>query len=321
MLIKGGTISNSNHAKVDYLAPLIHLGGPKTGSTSLQNGFFKSLPSSYFFGEFGDGVTTAEDSLAIQKILENDETFVDSKIRQKLFEKHFKIANGRNMIFSSADVLVFNRPSQISSILLEEFGRESRILLIVRNQFSALSSFYTGHGAWHKPAPSKFYRRYVDPNDWLRFQFIETKTSILKTFLYFAQIEPFINKFGLENVHCFCFEDLIAGDFETWSKIEKLTDSPAGNGYRSFSERSDRIGFTTFQFLIFRFYTRFLRLGTNPKNFDRYNLNSIGKNFGKKHHPKFDDELLERINSFYSSDNVLLNSIFKLNLARHRYPN
>ena len=44
----------------DIKMRIIHIGGAKTASTSLQRGIFQNLEDVISFGEFGDGFTSKE---------------------------------------------------------------------------------------------------------------------------------------------------------------------------------------------------------------------------------------------------------------------
>jgi len=67
---------------------IIHIGGAKTASTSLQLGIFQNLEDVISFGEFGDGFTSKENELIIREFLEVDSAFTSDE-RFKILVRQF----------------------------------------------------------------------------------------------------------------------------------------------------------------------------------------------------------------------------------------
>lgn len=214
---------------------VLHLGGAKTASTTLQTAVLLRSPDIHHFGESGDRVTTLEEDLLISSMLNDDEALFDFSEVESLFLKHRKIAGDRTLVFSSADVMLANRPTMAAARLRMLLGIDLNVLLVVRNQFSALTSLYASHGAWLKPAPSPHYRRFVKFDDWLRFQWLRTSSSALASFAYWEQLQPFIAEFGRDRLKVVAFERLVRGDEGTWATISELLGVCPEWAWRQFS--------------------------------------------------------------------------------------
>ena len=83
-------------------ATLLHIGAPKSASTSLQNLVFLRSPALYHFGEVGDGVTNHQEEAVIRDFLELDQAFVGEEAMSMLIAKHKRAAGQSRFICRSA---------------------------------------------------------------------------------------------------------------------------------------------------------------------------------------------------------------------------
>jgi len=299
---------------------VLHIGGSKTASTSLQNGVFLGAPSVHHFGEFGDGVTTVEEDRIIRSLLEVDDAFLDPSEIGDVFLRHAARAAGGTLIFSSADVLHANQPTQVAHRLAQFAPDDVTVLLVVRNQRSALASYYSGHGAWLKPAPRPYYRAFVEFQDWLDHQWLQLPDSRLRTFAYFEQLRPFIEVFGRDSIRVLCFEDLVCGDRDSWRQMGELVGLEAGEAESLFRAEHQRERISERQLKYGRAMRLLLPLVTTP------DVRTIGGRAesllrgGSKYKPEWTSVELERLDDYYSSGNAELEGVFDLSLRRWEYP-
>ena len=100
-----------------------------------------------------------------------------------------------------------------------------KVVIVVRNQITAISSWYVNHGAYLKPAPKKYWRNYVSLDDWLDYCFKFPLISALDAMNYQKYYSIFSKEFGDQNISIFCYEDLIHDKnayYEKWSKVLKI---------------------------------------------------------------------------------------------------
>lgn len=302
---------------------IIHIGGPKSGSTSLQLGLFKNLANVVYFGEYGDGATTREEDSTIRRYLSTEECLLEQnqKLQFRLVcEGRIRQANGSQLIFSSADILEFQRPRAISESLSDIFGSGIKILLVVRNQISALTSFYSGHGAWLRNVPSAHFRRFTSLENWFEYQFRLDSGSHLYTFSYWNQLKPFIEIFGRDNVHVVCFEDLIQANLQTWSKIASLLDISADRALRLFGTVHERKRISNLRFFKAKWQGQLpVFSGVRQHVSDLPLSKTLEKKLGE-FKPTVNSIIIDQIHEFYKEQNRSLGAEFKLDLARHSYP-
>ena len=301
---------------------IIHIGGPKSGSTSLQRGLFKGLENHTYFGEYGDGSTSRQEYEAITTFLSIDQHLLtQNQVLEFLSvcENRMKASKGKKMIFSSADILEFQRPESIAKILLKLFGSDVSIVLVIRNQLEALASYYSGHGAWLRNVPSKHFRRYSSPRDWYEYQLRMNTGSQLYTFSYWSQLKPFINLFGREKINVFCFEDLVQLNPKTWQDIANLFGTTAEDAVRKFTMTHERRRISRLRFSIGKCQgilpTRNLRKHIQdlpvPVSLDKSS---------RGYKPRVSPYILSTLSDYYREQNLLLAREFELDLSRHSYP-
>lgn len=299
---------------------VLHLGGAKTASTTLQTTVFLRSPAIYHFGEGGDGVTTLTEEALLHSLLNDDEALFDFSEVEALFLKHREVAGDRTFVFSSADVMLANRPTTLAARLRSLLGPGVDVLLVVRNQFSALSSLYSGHGAWLKPAPSPYFRRFVKFDDWLRFQWLRASSSALASFAYWEQLQPFITEFGRERVTIVAFERLVSGDVETWVKVSELFGVTPEWAWRQFSGDQQRERISVRQKRFGQLASWMPPILSAPDV--RLTAGTLAKHLagGPRFVPEWPTEFLGGIRAYYGSGNAALEREFALGLADLGYP-
>ncbi len=299
---------------------VLHIGGAKTASTTLQNGVFLQSPNLHHFGEYGDGVTSQDEENIILSIFGLDEPFFSWTSAQETFAKHFQIANGRKMVFSSADALSANRPYLVARRLKRLVGPAAKVLLVIRNQQHALSSYYSGHGAWLKPAPNPYYRSFVKFDDWFEFESRNSLDSKLMTFSYWEQLLPFIETFGRENVHVVCFEDMVNANLTVWNELGDILGIKAEKALHLFQSQHSRIRPTLRQLSLGRICRMGLPFFSTPdvRSFQGRFGRWLGN--GNRAELSWKPEQLHRIALYYSPGNILLQQEFNLTLNRWGYP-
>ena len=299
---------------------VLHIGGAKTASTTLQTAVLLQASTIHHFGEGGDGVTGPDDERIIRSLLNDDAYLCDYSEVESLFRRHRKLAGGATFVFSSADVLLANQPTVAAARLRALLGADTDVLLVVRNQLSALLSLYSGHGAWLKPAPAPYFRHFVSFQNWLELQWLDPSTSALASFAYWEQLQPFIAAFGREQVKVVPFERLVLGDKQTWATVADLLGLESQLAWQLFSadRRRERISLWQKRY---GHVASVLRPFSSVPDIRRTGgpLTSLLAR-GPRFVPKWPTGMETRIRTHYGPGNSVLNGEFALGLAEFGYP-
>lgn len=189
----------------------IHIGFPKNFSTSLQRDYFSKHPDIFHLGIGVDNNLGYRDSI-VEKTLEVylktckyyrykevEKTIIEHF--QSLFKKHERDAkiigvSGEHLGFAfSYDGLSGKEKAERLSQI---FGSDTKIVMIIRNQFSLLKSLY---------------REYVrvgfasNFSDFIKLLYKYQDRNFVYDFRYDYVVETYIQLFGKDNVRVFFFED------------------------------------------------------------------------------------------------------------------
>ena len=286
----------------------------------MQRAVFGNLPGVSHFGEYGDGVTSQQDETTFRSLWEADDQFFDSSRAKRLIDAQLISAGSRRPIFSSADVFLSNRPKLAAERFKYFFGTDIDILLVVRHQADALISFYSGHGAWLKPAPRPYFRAFVPFVSWFDFQSLLLPDSKLFTFSYWDQLCPFIDIFGIDRIHVVLFEELVSSSGNSWATLANLIGENAAVLQTYFNSERARERPYRRQALAGQFLSYVLPIIDMPdiRNFD--GLLSRFLKRGRPFTPMLSKSQRSVIDDYYSQGNLLLSRNFKLDISKWGYP-
>ncbi|WP_085908709.1 hypothetical protein [Kiloniella majae] len=192
----------------------IHVGYPKCASTTLQYDIFYGHPEIYHLGwgnlSTGHGWIDEELAAAFEVDLRMAKTHqYDITPAKNALEKHFKIfeqISSYKTIGLSWESLCFTLAYDVDPVikasrLLELFGRETKIVFVIRNQFELIRSMYF---EMVRDGLSKTFEEYLE---YLHFHPYASLTGDLD---YTRMVKIFGERFGLENILIIPFESLIA---------------------------------------------------------------------------------------------------------------
>lgn len=203
----------------------VHIGFPKCGSTTLQIDFFYRHPQILFLG-IGCGNPLKYIDENISTALELDlrykkDLIYDSEKIKGYFEKYFnkvKTNSSISCIGLSSENLSFTFTNDIdvtqkAKRIYRIFGRETKIIIIIRNQFELIKSLYSEF------IMSGYYKSF---EDFLEFSYAFHDRNYLCDLLYLNIYEYYEKLFGKENIGVFIFEKLIIDHLEFAKKICKF---------------------------------------------------------------------------------------------------
>ncbi|MBP7506360.1 MAG: sulfotransferase [Prolixibacteraceae bacterium] len=187
---------------------VIHIGANKTGSTTLQRYLFSKIDKLIYLGEDCNDYNIYKDILN-SLILDDDihYRYLEAKELFNYLNTSAK-ASEKTFIFSSEDVMSSHVPS-LCAKRLHEFLPDADILLIIRNQLTAIPSWYANHGAYLKKVPRRYWRRYVCFDEWMDYCIEFMNYSPLDSFFYHRILGLYEPLFGLHKIHILFYEDFV----------------------------------------------------------------------------------------------------------------
>lgn len=238
--------------------PVIHIGANKTASTTLQRALFRHHSGLYYMGEDGEAYS-GYNSIVNAMVNDDDLHFPELRCRD-LFQSGLVRAEAQDktFLYSNEDVMTSRIPA-LCAKRLKSFIPEAKVLLVIRNQHTALPSFYANHGAFLKPAPPSYFRRYVSFDDWMSFQtqpmFI--KYGALASYYYHRLLSVYADLFGENNVHVLMFEEFVENKQTFVGKLCDILEVDVGEATRLLGGRHERQRITARMLAYNRFRTSF----------------------------------------------------------------
>ena len=201
---------------------VIHIGFPKTASTTLQEHVFSKMPA---VSNVGRPFTHPDEALLINGLaLDDDRDYRHADIAARIAAG--RASDARVLVYS--DETVVNSPIRsIAAKRLKQHMPDARIIAVVRNQFDALTSYYVGQGRHVRRAPEPFAGRHVAFDNFLTFQFKNTKQGVLPTFDYAGVLDIYADLFGPERINVLLYENLKRKETEFVEQLAGLLDLPA----------------------------------------------------------------------------------------------
>ena len=160
---------------------VIHIGANKAASTTLQTSLFRGSPNLHYIGQ--EAVGFADYAHLIDSLINSDDSIYQPELLAQLLDRSQICSKKNVLLFSDEDVMTGRLP-QICAARLKQLLPDAHILMIIRNQLTAIPSFYLNHGAFLSPAPAAHYRRHVEFDDWFGFNQQFSKYSVLPSFDY-----------------------------------------------------------------------------------------------------------------------------------------
>jgi hypothetical protein len=202
---------------------IIHVGFPKTASTTIQRCLYEQHPNIYYFGEDGDGCESPKEVEVGQSLIFDNNLFFSMSEAENLFKTQRERASNQIFVYSNVDVVRSQDPG-VCAERLKHLMPDAEVVFVVRNQLNALKSFYASHGVYLKPAPPSYFGKYVSLNDWMQYCLMFPNSSPISHFRYKSHIIPYIELFGKKRIHIFIFEDFINKKTHFINKLSELLE-------------------------------------------------------------------------------------------------
>lgn len=306
--------------------PVIHIGAAKAGSKFLQTELLDRNPE---ITRLGMPYISKQDRNIVNSIKWDDDYDCKSSEFREYINRAREEADRENKLLVFTDESLTS-PGQKSAIArrLKSVFQEAKILLIIRNQFDSIVSYYAKHGRILKKVPDTYCGRYVPFDDWFHYCTENSNGTHFDRINYLKIYKIYSELFGKENVRVLCYEMLRESPESFIKKLFAELEVEPGNIFEYLSARPVNTRSTVLQHQFQKLRTRFLwrksLLGWLPisEKYRQYIRNSVYEmlKYGKPDTVTLDDEKKVIINKIYGSGNKQLSEMLNLQLEKYSYP-
>ena len=256
---------------------IIHIGANKTGSTTLQRCLFSKSSQLNYLGEDCRGYETFQELL--NSLVSDDDLYYDHDETRNLFYK-FGLSNpDKTFVYSNEDVMSTRIPSLCAQRLFSLMPR-ARILVVLRNQETAIESWYANHGAYLKSVPRRYWLRFVPFDDWMEHCLLFIKYSPLDSYFYHRIVNMYAELFGKSRIHILLYEDFVT-QFEKFAdNLAAILNIPTQEAILRLRGQRERVRNTKRQWIYARFRSRFCCGATLEKIIPP--ASGLGREWGQK---------------------------------------
>ncbi len=194
---------------------LIHIGYPKTATTTLQKHFFPFIDELFYIGKVHNELSQFKinkkffDLISFYNYSQNWDNYFDKISHEKILISNEDILANCLKFWKKGKNLFISNPVQISQnikMYFEKLNFNTKILITIRRQDEMVTSLYAQSYA-------HFYSHFEETNTFKKFVeiFISNKTKehpFRKNLNYNEVTMEFVKVFGKENVHILLYEDL-----------------------------------------------------------------------------------------------------------------
>ena len=298
---------------------VIHIGANKTGSTTLQRYLFSQSKKLVYIGE--DCKDYNQHMHTILSLISDDDIHFNYHDAKELFQQKKSICGNRTLIFSSEDIMTSHVPSLCAKRLFD-FLPAAQILLVIRNQLTAIPSVYANHGAYLKNVPRRYWKRYVSFDEWMDYSTVFIKYSLLDSFFYHRILGVFTPFFGKQNINILFYEDYVTNPTQFIRQLSEILDVDKDEALKLLESKRERKRNTMRQMRYHRFCDYF-----GGRDLIQYfpvsSIKDTWRNYldgGPPADGFVSDIWRDRIIELYKDDNKKLKDEYGVDLRRYGYP-
>ena len=193
------------------LPVVVHIGFPKTGTTTHQKHLFaKHSQVSYLGKPYESDILKGE---VLRLVMEESLTYDPSALKKYLLQFNPGAGNsGKKLAVLSEELLVSASKVRDKGVVAERIKKvfaPGKILVTIRNQVDALKSAYINGGRLLKNVPSKYKGLAIKFHEWLEMVFENPDRSYVGNIRYLNTINYYVRLWGKENICILLFEEFI----------------------------------------------------------------------------------------------------------------
>ena len=194
----------------------VHVGYPKTATTTLQQHLFSRHPEIEYLGKFipGFGFKTPELGLAMNELISHDDTrYAGTKHLRRLLDPLRRQGQDPTLLISSESMIhPWATDRGVVARRVYEAFSPCRVLVTIREQQDIIKSFYGRHGRFGQylfleKYESEKLRSPISFKDWFFYCMRTVDKNFLGTIRYYETIRYYVELFGRDNVGIFLFEE------------------------------------------------------------------------------------------------------------------
>lgn len=303
---------------------ILHIGGNKTASSTLQRCLFAKSDELVYLGEDCEKFLDYQ-SLLYSLVSEDDLHFKKYEQDVKnLFQQYSERASEKTFLYSNEDIMTSRLPT-VCAKRLHSLMPNAEVLIVIRNQLTAVPSIYANHGAYLKGVPRSYWKRYVSFEEWMQYSTEFIHYSYLDSFFYYQIANLYASLFGAEKIHILLFEDFIQSQPQFIRELSHILNIDANKSAQWLSEKHERPRNTKRQFYYHRFRNKFFWNLSLSKfvPFGKY-FSAYWKHFLAQGKPLpntiMPGDWSLKIANLYRADNTRMAAEFNLPLKQYGYP-
>lgn len=301
---------------------VIHIGFPKTATTTLQNHLFAKHPGILYLGK-----PYPDDDLKgmISRLVMQESTVYQAENLEQYIDKYLaeELETGKKVFLISDETFVSAakvRDKGVVAHRLKDLFAAAKILVTIRNQMDAVKSGYIGGGRLLGNVPKKYKNMIVSFKDWLETSAKMYHGDFVRNVIYFDTIDYYAGLFGKENICILLFEDLVKNPHEFTRKLSLFLDIDFETSWSIIqnAHENKRITQADFQIESLRSKLGFMRNVTPIVKL----MNGLRKIWGtgKRSEVDIPGEWYQRLWNLYKDGNRKLMEKYQLPLENYGYP-
>ncbi len=222
----------------------IHIGFPKTGTTTQQKHLFANHSQVSYLGKPYENEALKNEILKL--VMEESLTYDPTVLKEYLARQAAKINNrGKKLVVLSDELLVSAskvRDKGVVANRVKEVFNPVKILVTVRNQLEMLKSAYVNSGRLLKNVPPKYKGRAITFEDWLEMSWENPDRSYIGNIRYIDTIDYYAGLLGKEKVCVLLFEEFIFHKEQYTRKLSEFLTIDADESVRLLEGRHENPG-------------------------------------------------------------------------------
>ncbi len=306
---------------------VVHIGFPKTGTTTKQKHLFAKHSQVRFLGKpYGmDSLRKEIANLVMQESLTYDPTPLKTIFRDALVDTP-QTAPEKKLLLLSDEILVSASKARDKGVVanrIKEIFHPCKILVTIRNQMDIVKSAYVNGGLYFRHVPEK-YRHYVMSfQEWLDIDQSKYHGSFVENVKYIETIDFYATLFGSENICVLLFEEFLQDKKNYVKKLSAFLGIDETEAYNLLAEAHENKRLDKAELDSRKIRSKFGSIGTLPV------FSHMAALLGKLKHStgttdksssQIPKEHHQKLIQTYSPGNRQLIEKYKLPLEQYDYP-
>jgi len=201
---------------------ILHLGYPRTASTSIQDGIFSNEDYFLSIGKPRSNNILVDFSNKLRKV-----SFINDRDNHTLKKELIDICknnnNNKTVVFSDETIITRANAYEIIMFFIDVFSTVE-ILFTIRSQLTLIQSFYEYKGKILKDVPKSYRFNKVNFDEFYYYYRNNNINNIIKSLDYYSVVKTLKGIVGNDKVHILCFEEFVSDRNEWSKKMSKILD-------------------------------------------------------------------------------------------------